>query len=182
MGQWSASATRALARIDPGRGEGEEALRWAAKGQDPALRGMAGIPILVREQRLSGRRPSADPGTPRSWFGPITITAGALALLELGSLLGTQAVTPGTILPVLFLTPVLAFLAGVAFAVATRHLRRHPAIGGGVTGWLGASTGLLTGLLLPAAMTPAGVVLGGCLALGSGAFGGTLVRTALVEL
>jgi hypothetical protein len=177
-----AAAALALARIDPGRREVEEVLRWASREVDPALRGMAGIAILVREQRLGRVRSSSERSAPKSWIVPMLITAGVLTLLELGALLGTQVVTPGTILPVLFLTPVFSFLAGVAYGIATRRLRRHPALGGGAAGFLGVSTGLLTGFLLSAAMTPVGVVLGGCLALGSGAFGGTLVRTALAEI
>jgi len=177
-----AAAALALGRIDPGRREVREALLWAQGTQDPALRGMAGVALLVRERRLSllGGSGLSDPA--RSWALPMLVGAGILTLLEIGALLVTQLVTPGTLLPTLFLTPVLAFLAGVSYAVATRRLRRHPALGGGVTGWAGASAGLLVGLAVSAAVTPVAVLVGGCLALGSGAFGGTLVRTALAEI
>ncbi len=174
-----AAAALALGRLDPGRREVREALIWAQGTQDPPLRGMAGIAILVRERRLSvlGGNGASDPA--RSWALPMLLGAGILTLLEMGALLVTQLVTPGTLLPTLFLTPVLAFLAGVSYAVATRRLRRHPALGGGVTGWAGATAGLMLGLVVSATVTPVAILVGGCLALGSGAFGGTLVRTAL---
>jgi len=176
------AAILALARLDTGRRDVDEVFARARKSRDPALKGMLAVAILIRDDRL-GKNPRTARTVPAAaWAIPMATTAGILAMLQLGAVAGSELLSPGTVLPALFVGPALAFLGGIAYAVATRRLPLHPALGSGVTGWGGASTGLLMGFLISTALSPLSLVIGGGLALGSGAFGGVLVHTALTEL
>ncbi len=173
-----AAAALALGRLDSGSPEVQAALRAAENSSDPLVKGMAGIALLVRKQRLTGTRPTRrrDGG----WLAPLVGCAVALSIVQFGAVMGSQFLNPGDTLPALILTPALALLAGVAYGVATYRQDRHPALGGGVSAFLGASAGILFGFLIAPGLTPVVLAIGGTLATGSGAVGGTLARTALV--
>lgn len=176
------AAALALGKLDPGRKDVEEALARAREVPDPALQGMVAVAVFVRNQRLGGPGRESKDVDPAQWAIPMAITGAVLAVLQLGAVVGSEFLSPGTILPALFVGPVMAFLGGIAYAVATRRLPLNPTLGSGVTGWGGASLGLLMGFMVSAALSPLTLVIGGGLALGSGAFGGALVYTAVSEL
>jgi hypothetical protein len=172
-----AAAALALGRLDSGSPEVEAALRAAENGGDPLVKGMATMALLVREQRLTGPGPAKEKEL--GWMVPLLGCAASLAVLQFGAVLGSQFLNPGDTLPALILTPALALLAGVAYGVATYRQDRHPALGGGISGLVGASAGLLTGFLIAPGLTPVVLALGGTLGTGSGAVGGALARNAL---
>lgn len=174
-----AAAALSLARLDPGRREVEEVLKWARRSGDPTLKGMVDIALLVRTQRLGSRRGKGEPVVMTQWLLPLSVMAGVVALLQFGAVVASDFLNPRSVLPALFLGPGVAFLAGMVYAGITRRLPLHPALGGGATGWAGASGGLLLGFLVSTAMTPVTLVLGGGLALAAGAFGAALVKTGL---
>ena len=176
-----AAAALALARLDPGRNEVRDALTQAGKVQDGALQGMVAVAFLVREERLGKAPRREEPVDPARWLVPMGATAGVLGVLQLGAVVGSEVLSPGTILPALFVGPVMAFLAGITYAVATRRLPLNPALGSGAAAWVGASMGLLLGFPVSTALTPLALVVGGGMALASGVFGGALVYTAISE-
>ncbi len=177
-----AAAALALGRLDPGRREVLETLKEAGKRGDPTVRGMVEIAIIVRNGRVGTKRGATGPVPPLRWLLPMTFTAAVLGGMEFLAVLGTELLSPGTVLPALFLAPVLAFVAGMIYAFVIRKLPLHPALGSGAAGGGGVSAGLLLGFLASSAMTPVGVMVGGGLAAGSGVFAGTLIHTALEEL
>jgi hypothetical protein len=176
-----AAAALSLARLDPGRKDVEEVLRWARRTTDPTLRGMVGIALLIREQRDGDRRRRKTPVAISDWLLPLCVTGSIVTILQMGAVVGSDALNPRSVLPALFLAPVIAFMAGMVYAWVTRRVPLHPALGAGVMGWAGATGGLLAGYLVSNAMTPLTLVMGGGLALASSAFGASLVQSALAD-
>jgi hypothetical protein len=160
--------------------EVEALLQEAAAGGDPTIEAMAGLALMVRAQRLSGRPPEQRKATDSGWVIPSLVCSSSLTVVQFGAVLGSQILNPGQLLPALILTPALALLAGVGFGVSTYPSVSRAALGGGASAFVGASVGICLGFLVAPALTPLALAVGGTVALGSGALGGNLVRSAFV--